>query len=118
TTFDDNVQSSVEWRRTLSTTGYTQFQVSRYFYAQRKDVMGKNWAEYVEPEPNDLSADPFYDTGDDNSWQDTRMTTWALEGSAVQRLFKRHEIEFGIEHQFQDVQYLTIQDPWVEDPDG
>ncbi len=118
TIFEDNVQSSLEWRRTLSTTGYTQFQLSRYFYAQRQDVMGKQWTEYDSPEPNDITTDPFYDTGDANIWQDTRTTSWAIEASAVQRLFKRHEFELGIEHQFQSVQYLTVQDPWVFDPDG
>ena len=33
-----------------------------------------------------------------------------LQASAVQR-FKRHEIEIGIEHEFQNVQYLTIDEP-------
>jgi hypothetical protein len=35
----------------------------------------------------------------------------------VQR-FRPNELELGLEHQFQSVQYLTIQDPWVFDKDG
>lgn len=124
TYLDDNVQGSAEWRRTLSATGYTQFQVSHAYYAQRRDVMGKQWGQLEAPDDFSLPpgdprrSDYFYDTGDNNTWQDTRNSTWALEGSGVQRFLKRHEFELGFEHQFQSVQYLTIQDPWVFDPDG
>jgi hypothetical protein len=124
TIFEDNVQSSLEWRRTLSTTGFTSLQLSRYFYAQRQDVQGKMWTEYVEPD--DRSAFPigdprrddyFLDTGDDNQWADRRTNSWGLQGSYTQR-HKHNELEFGLDHQWQDVQYLTIEDPWVFDPDG
>jgi hypothetical protein len=130
TIFEDNVQSSLEWRRTLSTTGFTSLQLSRYFYAQRQDVQsedgthGKMWWEYVPPD--DRSSFPlgdprrddyFYDTGDNNTWADRRTNSWGLQGSYTQR-HKHNEIEFGLDHQWQDVQYLTIQDPWVFDADG
>src|SRR5262245_2169926 len=124
TIFEDNVQTSLEWRRTLSTTGFTTLQLSRYFYAQRQDVQGKNWTEYVEPDDRssfpigDPRRDDFFlDTGDDNQWADRRTNTWGLQGSYTQR-HKHNELEFGLEHQWQDVQYLTIEDPWVFDPDG
>ena len=124
TIFEDNVQTSLEWRRTLSTTGYTQFQLSRYFFAQRQDVMGKHWSEYVEPEDRTAfdstdvrSSDFFWDTGDYDTWQDRRTNSWGLQGSVVQRV-KRHEIELGFEHEFQSVQYVTIERPWVLDPSG
>jgi hypothetical protein len=124
TIFEDNVQSSLEWRRTLSTTGFTTLQLSRYFFAQRQDVEGKKWTEYVEPD--DRSSFPlgdprrddyFLDTGDDNQWADRRTNSWGLQGSYTQR-HKHNEIEFGLDHQWQDVQYLTIEDPWVFDADG
>jgi outer membrane receptor protein involved in Fe transport len=124
TTFEDNVQSSVEWRRTLSTTGFTTFQFSRYFYARREDVMGKMWWQYEQPDDYSLPladslarSDFFIDTGDDNTWSDRRSTSYGLQWNLTQRL-KRHEIEFGLEHQFQTVQYVTIQNPWVYDPNG
>jgi hypothetical protein len=125
TIFEDNVQSSLLWRRTLSTTGYTEFQVSRYFFAQRQDVLGKMWWEFEEPDDRSYypSGDPrrddfFVDSGDDNTWQDRRTTSYGLNWSMTQRMFKRHEVEFGLEHQFQTVQYLTIENPWVFDQDG
>lgn len=122
TIFEDNVQTSLEWRRTLGVTGFTEFQVSRYFYAQRRDVLGKRWTEYEEPYDPALAdsskhRDYFIDTGDDNTWQDRRSVSTAVQWSLTQR-FRPHEIEVGLEHQFQDVQYVTIEDPWVADPDG
>jgi hypothetical protein len=122
TIFEDNAQTSLQFRRTLSTTGYTEFQLSRYFFAQRQDVQGKHWTEYEEPDDRSLPdttqrADYFIDSGDDNEWQDRRTLTYGLQWSLIQRL-RRHEIEVGFDHEFQTVQYLTIEDPWVFDPDG
>lgn len=124
TFFEDNVQSSLQWRRTFSNTGFLEAQLSRYFFAQRQDVLGKHWSEYEEPD--DRSAFPlgdprrddfFYDTGDDNQWSDRRTNSWGLAFS-VTKAFRNHELEAGLEHQFQTVQYLTIENPWVFDPDG
>lgn len=124
TIFEDNVQNSLSWRRSLATTGYTELHFSRYFFAQRQDVMGKMWKDYVQPD--DISyfdrgdprrSDYFYDTGDDNEWSDRRTTTYQMQGIYVQRM-RRHEIEVGFDHQAQAVQYVTIEDPWVEDPNG
>jgi hypothetical protein len=124
TIFEDNVQNSVEWRRTLALNGFSTLQLSRYFYAQRQDVQGKNWTEYTEPD--DRSAFPlgdprrddyFYDTGDNNQWADRRTNSWGLTGSVTQRI-RHNELELGLDHQWQTVQYLTIEDPWVFDKDG
>ena len=124
TIFEDNVQSSLEWRRTLSTTGFTTFQLARYFFAQRQDVMGKMWWQFQVPDDHDAYplGDPrrddyFFDSGDDDTWQDRRSTSTSVQWSITQRIH-RHELEFGIDHDFQSVQYATIQSPWVFDPDG
>jgi hypothetical protein len=122
TILEDNVQASLQWRRTLSHTGFTEMQASRYFTAYRQDVQGKMWDKYEEP--NDFSlrdsvqaSDYFIDTGDDNSWEDRRSTSYGLNWSLTQR-FRRHEVEIGFEHQFQTVQRVRIEDPWVYDPNG
>lgn len=124
TIFEDNVQTSLEWRRSLAKSGFTTLQLSRYFYAQRQDVQGKHWSEYVEPDDRSLFplGDPrrddyFYDSGDDNQWADRRTNSWALQGSYTQRT-GHNEIEVGFDHQWQSVQYLTIENPWVFDRDG
>jgi hypothetical protein len=124
TIFEDNVQNSIEWRRTLALNGFSTLQLSRYFFAQRQDVQAKNWTEYVEPD--DRSSFPlgdprrddyFYDTGDDNQWADRRTNSWGLQGSVTQRI-RHNELELGFDHQWQSVQYLTIENPWVFDKDG
>ncbi|NOT35402.1 MAG: TonB-dependent receptor [Candidatus Eisenbacteria bacterium] len=122
TIFEDNVQSALQWRRTLSTTGFFETQFSRYFSAQRRDVLAKNWLQYEEPDDLALPdpsqrEDYFRDSGDDNVWQDRRSDIWGLQMSLVQRQ-RRHELEIGLEHQAQSVQYLTIEDPWVFDSNG
>jgi len=124
TILEDNQQASLQWRRTLGTTGWTELQLSRFFFAQRQDVMGMNWSEYQEPDDRsyypvgDPRRDDFFiDSGDDNNWQDRRSTSYGLQWSVLQRL-GRNEVEFGLEHEFQSVQYVTIEDPWVFDPDG
>ena len=124
TFFEDNVQSSVQWRRALSATGYTEAQVSRYFFAQRQDVGGKLWGDYVEPDDRGnfpvgdrRRDDYFYDTGDSYQWSDRRTTSWGLTWNVTQRLH-HNEVEAGVEHQFQTVQYLDIEYPWIYDKNG
>jgi outer membrane receptor for ferrienterochelin and colicin len=136
TIFEDNVQSSLKWRRTLSTTGYTEFQMSRYFSALRRDVMGMNWKQYQPPDDtalpdsirppgcdtcarvvNPARTDWFYDTGDDNTWQDRRTLIYGVQWGITQRVH-RHELEFGFEHQSQTAQYATIENPWDSDQDS
>lgn len=125
TIFEDNVQASVQWRRTLAASGFTEFQFSRAFNAQRQDVLGKNWTEYEEPDDRSLFpiGDPrrddfFIDSGDDDTWQDRRSTSYQVQWSMTQRMWKRHEMEIGLEHSWQTVQYMTIERPWVFDQDG
>ena len=131
TIFEDNVQSSLKWRRTLSTTGYTEMQLSRYFSALRRDVLGMNWKQYLPPDdtalppgipgcdscPNPARTDYFYDTGDDNTWQDRRTLVYGVQWGITQRIH-RHEVEFGFEHQSQTAQYVTIENPWDSDQDS
>ncbi len=124
TFFEDNVQSSVLWRRTLSATGHAEAQVSRYFFAQRQDVNGKMWGDYVEPDDrgsfpvgDPRRDDYFYDTGDNNQWSDRRTNSWGISGIVTQRMH-HNEIEAGIEHQFQTVQYLDVEYPWIFDQNG
>ena len=124
TIFEDNIQTALKFRRSISSSAYTEAQISRYYNAQRLDVMGKNWADYEPPDdlgqyaPGDpRRTDYFYDSGDFNTWQDRRTEITALTWSLTKRV-KRNEIEAGFEHQSQSVQYVTIENPWEPDPDG
>lgn len=126
--FEDNVQIGLNWRRTLAATGYVEAQISRYYSAQREEVMGKTgdtpWQQYEPPDdigiypPGDpRRSDWYWDSGDANKWQDRRTITNAFSWGLTKRL-KRHELEAGFEHQAQTAQFVTIEDPWIADIDG
>jgi hypothetical protein len=136
TIFEDNLQTSLKWRRTLSTTGFMETQFSRFYSAQRRDVMGKKWTEFEPPDdtslfpcyapdpgkPDSLICPPerddyFYNSGDDNTWQDRRSVSYGLTWGLTKRL-GRHEGEMGLEHQSQTAQYVTIENPWDSDADS
>ncbi len=124
TFFEDNVQSELLWRRSLSTTGFMEAQVSRSFFAQRQDADGKLWTDYLEPDDRGsfLLGDPrrddyFYDSGDNYQFADRRTTTWTAHYGITQRVH-HNELEAGFDQQWQTVQYLTIEYPWIFDKDG
>ncbi|TMQ72720.1 MAG: TonB-dependent receptor [Candidatus Eisenbacteria bacterium] len=124
TFFEDNVQSSLRWRRSLGTTGFTEAQVSHYFYALRQDVGGKAWWNYVEPDdrgtfpPGDSRRDDyFFDSGDSYQWSDRRTGSYGLDWSITKRNH-HNELEGGLTHQAQTVQYTDIEYPWVYDKNG
>ena len=119
-------QTSLEWRRTLSTTGYTEVQLSRYFFAQRQRRAGQALdattraarrpaarCPATRGAPTTSSSTPATTTSGRTGARSPTALSWSL----TQRIH-RNEIELGFEHQFQTVQYLTIEDPWVFDPDG
>jgi outer membrane receptor protein involved in Fe transport len=124
TFFEDNVQTSLGWKRTLGTTGYTELQVSRYFVALRQDVGGKMWWDYIEnddksafPAGDPRRNDYFIDTGDNYQWADRRTGSINVDWSMTKR-GNHNEIEGGFNHQSQSVQYTDIEYPWVYDPSG
>ena len=136
TIFEDNVQTSLEWRRTLSTTSYMRMQFARYFFAQQQGVMGKRfryWDEvegvwktdYEQPQDRALfdstdvrASDYFNDSGDDDTFEDRRTTSYGFQASVTQRTLRHHELEMGIDHDFQSVQFVHVEKPWIFDPDG
>jgi hypothetical protein len=69
------------------------------------------------PSPIPSATTTSTNTGDDNTWQDRRTATTALTWDITKR-FHRNEVEFGFEHQWQSVQYVTIEDPWEPDESG
>jgi carboxypeptidase family protein/TonB-dependent receptor-like protein len=136
TIFEDNVQTSVEWRRTLSSTSYMRMQFARYFFAQQQGVMGKRFrywdpveqvwkTDYEQPQDKALfdstdvrSRDYFNDSGDDDTFEDRRTTSYGVQASVTQRFRRHHELELGIDHDFQSVQFVHVEKPWISDPDG
>jgi hypothetical protein len=108
--------------KTMNANAYQSLKLSRFFTANNYAVNGKNWADYEQPD--DLALPPgqdqayFVDTGDDNVWSDSWTVSYGIDYRLAANLGRVHKTEFGLTNAFQDVQYITIQDPWVFDPDG
>ena len=121
------MQTSIEWRRTLSTTGYHHTAVLALLLGApapgraRHDVAGLRAAlRPGDPAlPTRGATDFFIDTGDDNTWQDRRTLTYddPVEPGAARH--KRHEIAFGFRARAADRSSTSpSSDPWESDIDG
>jgi hypothetical protein len=122
TVTEDNESWAVAWTRILANNRFFNLQFSRYYLALHQDVLGKHWSEYERPDDFSLidpakRDDYFIDTGDDNTWHDRRTLSYSTLGGYTHHL-RNHKIEAGFQHDFQTVQYVTIEDPWDYDPDG
>ena len=118
----DNNQQLVAWTHLPNTTSFFKFQVSRYFNAYNQSVNGKSWTDYVQPQDASLPPDQdqlfFIDTGDHNRWIDTYSQVWSVGGEYTAHLGTHHRFDTGLRHDFQEVQYITIENPWDYDVDG
>jgi outer membrane receptor protein involved in Fe transport len=113
---------AVDFTKTTGTTGFHQFQLSRSFSGQEVAVDGKKWFDYEQPDEDALPAGQnrpyFQDSGDYNEWAFSKSTSWTADYRLARNFGRIHRAEFGIQNAFQDVQFTTIIDPWVFDPDG
>jgi hypothetical protein len=82
------------------------------------------WPDYIEPDDRSAfpAGDPrrddyFYDTGDGYQWSDRRTNSYGLDWSFTKR-YHHNELETGLDHQWQTVQYTDIEYPWVFDKNG
>jgi len=119
---NDRNSFSAFWKHTISKSTYQDLRISRYFSASHRDVAGKRWDEYVQPDdttlPDSLNATYFIDTGDASDWRDRYIETWSIEWDLVKRFEPHHELSSGFESRYEDVQYISISRPWEYDPDG
>ncbi|MCX5801905.1 MAG: TonB-dependent receptor [Candidatus Eisenbacteria bacterium] len=119
---NDQNSFSAFWRQTLSKSSYHNLQISRYFSASHRDVAGKRWSEYEQPDdaalPDSLNSIYFTDSGDASDWRDRYIETWSLDWDVVKRFEPHHEASVGLESKYEDAQYISISNPWEYDPDG
>ncbi|MEZ4654741.1 MAG: hypothetical protein R3E12_14445 [Candidatus Eisenbacteria bacterium] len=72
---------------------------------------GKRWDEYDTV--TDASLLPEFDTpyfrdaGEPTAYRDRFIKTWALSWDWT-HLYKRHDIRWGLNSQYEDVQFLTL----------
>lgn len=113
---------AIDFTKTTGTTGFHQFQLSRSFSGQEVSVDGKKWFDYEQPDDDALPAGRnrpyFQDSGDYNEWRFSKSASWTADYRLARNFGRIHRAELGIQNAFQDVQYTTIIDPWVFDPDG
>ncbi len=108
--------------RTTGTRGFHQLKLSRAFSGQEIAVDGKKWPDYVQPDDDALPAGQnrpyFQDSGDYNEWNFAKSISTTADYRLARKFGTIHNAEFGLQNSWQDVQYTTIIDPWVYDPDG
>jgi outer membrane receptor protein involved in Fe transport len=119
---NDRNSFSAFWKHTISKSTYHNLRISRYFSAAHRDVAGKRWDEYVQPDdttlPDSLNTTYFIDTGDASSWRDRYIESWSIDWDLVRRFEPHHELSTGFEARYEDAQYISISRPWEYDPDG
>jgi len=118
----DRNSFSAFWRQNISKSSYHNLQISRYFSGEHRDVAGKKWSEYEQPDdtalPDSLDHVYFIDSGDASDWRDRYIETWSITWDLTKRFEPHHELITGVDCQYENVQYISISDPWEFDPDG
>ena len=113
---------ALAYTQTLSKNAYQTLQLSRFFTGFEYSVDGKRWPDYVAPDDPSLPPGQdrpyFVDSGDDNVWTHYSAENLGIDYRLGANLGHVHKTEFGLQHNFQDVQYTTIINPWEFDPDG
>lgn len=106
---------AIDLTQTFNPRTYHSLKLSRFFTSFQYAVNGKTWSEYERP-----VSDPAYfvTTGDDNQWTHFWTENLGFDYRIGARLGSVHNTEFGFQNMFQNVQYVTIIDPWEYDPDG
>ncbi len=119
---DDSNVISLDWRKIWNKRTNTTLRLSRSFNAYFQNVFGRPWYTYEEPNDQDLPPEldnPFFiDTGDKAVWHN--RYTEALVGyfDTEYRPSKKHAFKFGGEVSYENLQFVTISEPWVKDEDG
>lgn len=118
---EDKAVLSGIWTHHFNGDTFQELRLSRFFTNDHHDVNGKPWFEYVEPFDDELlTGDPhpyFIDSGDFPLWHDHSIEEITADWDLT-AIGDRHRWKTGFEHSFQNVQFIDIQRPWQEDPDG
>ncbi len=119
---DDTNTITFDWRKIWNRRFTTTLRLSRAFNAFFQNVNGKPWFEYQEGYDQDLTEEEdnvfFEDTGDNEVWHNRYTEAWTAYMDGVHKKGDHHTIKGGFELSYEDVQFLTISEPWVFDEDG
>ncbi len=114
---------ALSWTQSLGKNAFHTLRFTRSFSGTNSSVNGKLWGDYVpgddsQLQPFGLDLPFFYDSGDAPDWRDRFVTLWSANWDWAYNRPPRHQYRWGLEAQYEDVQYLSIKYPWDEDPDG
>lgn len=119
---DDNNTITFDWRHLWTRHTRTTFRLSRQFSAFFQAVYGRPWFTYEEPSDQDLPVsqdDPFFvNTGDDAVWHNRYVESYTGYFDVEHERGDAHTFKGGLEVSSENLQFVTISEPWVADPDG
>lgn len=119
---DDANTITLDWRHVWNRRTRTTFRLSRQFSAFFQSAYGRPWFAYEEPSDFDLPAsedDPFFvNTGDNDVWHSRYVETYGGYMDVEYTHGESHVAKGGMEASYENIQFATISEPWVQDPDG
>ncbi|MBN1825752.1 MAG: TonB-dependent receptor [Candidatus Eisenbacteria bacterium] len=122
TNTDDNNTITLDWRRIWNRRVRTTFRFSRAFNAFFQNVHGRPWFTYEESDdtdlPNDQDTEFFVDTGDNDVWHSRYTESYTGYFDINYSPGDHHDFKGGFEASYENLQFVTISEPWVQDPDG
>lgn len=119
---DDNNTVTFDWRHLWNMRTRSTLRLSRQFNAFFQSVHGRPWFTYEEPSDQDLPQaedDPFFvNTGDNDVWHNRYVESYTGYFDIEHERGGAHTFKGGIEGSYENLQFVTISEPWVADPDG
>ncbi|MFH1278838.1 MAG: carboxypeptidase regulatory-like domain-containing protein [Candidatus Eisenbacteria bacterium] len=119
---DDNNTITFDWRHLWNRRTRTTLRFSRQFTAFFQNVYGRPWFTYEEPSDRDLppaADDPFFvNTGDNGLWHNRYVENYTGYFDLEHERGDAHKFKGGFDISYENLQFVTISEPWVADPDG
>ena len=121
TNTDDSNTITLDWRHIWNNRVKTTLRLSRAFNAFFRNVYGKSWFEYEQPDdadlPDSLDTPFFVDTGDNDVWHSRYTEAYVGYFDINYKRGETHDFKGGMEVSYENLQFVTISEPWVKDPD-
>ena len=110
TVTEDQSALSFRWDHTWKPSLSQQVKLTRSFQSRHQDVGGNRWDEYDlvtdRSLPPELDTPFFRDAGEPTAFRDRSTATWALDWDWT-HLYRQHDVRWGLNTQYEDVQYLA-----------
>ena len=118
TVSQDRNSFSFTWNHTIKSSLLQQIKITRFFTSRHQDVRGQLWTEYNtltdDALPTEQDTPYFRDEGQPTAYRDRFIRTWALDWDWT-HLWKTHDIRWGLQSQYEDVQYMSLDAATVDE---